>query len=163
MRVLIYKRTHKGDPDSNGVFGVNDCMGRVRALKYDAVLGVGGVGAEPVREGISSKITWIGIFPSLGRIHKRGPLVTFEHFLLFDENGPEFGAWAPSTAQRFYAGKVRYVIHNLEPTENEEINSIIKWAIKNGEKSKGARARSFKGYKVKCVSSSSQRKAARIC
>jgi hypothetical protein len=32
MRTLIYKRTHTGDPDANGCFGIYDCMGRVRAL-----------------------------------------------------------------------------------------------------------------------------------
>ena len=151
MRVLIYKRTHTGDPDNTGVFGVNDCMGRVRALSYEAVLGVGGVSAEPVREGISSKITWIGIFSSFGPINKRAPLVTFEHFLLFDENGPEFGSWAPSTAKRFYARKIRYVIHSLDPYENSELRGIIDWAIKNGSKSKGATSSKYKSFKVKCI------------
>jgi len=26
-RVLVYKRTHHGDPDHYGQFGINDCMG----------------------------------------------------------------------------------------------------------------------------------------
>ncbi len=29
LRILTYKRTHIGDPDSIGQFGINDCMGRV--------------------------------------------------------------------------------------------------------------------------------------
>lgn len=47
MRILAYKRTHTGDPDANGVFGVNDCMGRVRSLEFDAVIGVGGLVRSP--------------------------------------------------------------------------------------------------------------------
>ena len=44
MRILIYKCTHTGDPSPDGVFGVNDYMGRIRDLSYDAVIGVGGTG-----------------------------------------------------------------------------------------------------------------------
>ncbi len=43
MRILTYKRTHTGDPEANGVIGINDCMGRVRSLAYDAVIGIGGI------------------------------------------------------------------------------------------------------------------------
>jgi hypothetical protein len=42
VKVLIYKRTHTGDPTPEGVFGLSDCMGRVRAREYEAVIGVGG-------------------------------------------------------------------------------------------------------------------------
>jgi hypothetical protein len=31
VRVLVYKRTHNGDPDQFGCFGVHDCMGEVGA------------------------------------------------------------------------------------------------------------------------------------
>ena len=41
MRILTYKRTHKGDPDNRGVFGINDCMGAIRNRKFDAVVGIG--------------------------------------------------------------------------------------------------------------------------
>jgi hypothetical protein len=163
MRVLIYKRTHTGDPDESGVFGVHDCMGRVRALNYDAVIGVGGIGAEPVQEGIDSKITWIGIHPIFGPIHGRGPLVTFEHFLLFDQGGPEFGAWAPRTAKRFYGRRVRYLIHELNPTEKSELNDVIDWAVKNGCRSKGSTVAKYKGVRVKCISCPPGRKKKGVC
>ena len=39
MRTLIYKRTHPGDPDAKGRFGIYDCMGRVRAWDFEAVIG----------------------------------------------------------------------------------------------------------------------------
>ena len=35
MRTLIYKRTHPGDPDVDGLFGIHDCMGQVRAWSFD--------------------------------------------------------------------------------------------------------------------------------
>jgi len=53
MRTLIYKRTHTGDPDANGCFGIYDCMGRVRALDFDAVIGIGGIGSEAQWAGIA--------------------------------------------------------------------------------------------------------------
>ena len=37
--VLIYKRTHTGDPDKNGIFGINNCMGSVRDWEFYAVIG----------------------------------------------------------------------------------------------------------------------------
>jgi hypothetical protein len=152
MRVLIYKRTHTGDPDQNGVFGVRDCMGKVRGFKYDAVLGVGGVGGEPVCNGIDRKITWIGISPRIGRVNGRGPLVTFDHFLLFDENGPEFGSWAPSTAERFYGQKVRYVMQDIDLSERGELQDVIAWATENAGASKATAASTYRGFKVKCIS-----------
>jgi hypothetical protein len=39
MRILTYKRTHVGDPDQDGRFGIYDCMGRVRNYPFDAVIG----------------------------------------------------------------------------------------------------------------------------
>ena len=46
-RVLIYKRTHTDDPDRLGQFGINDCMGKVRDRDFDAVIGIGGISAQP--------------------------------------------------------------------------------------------------------------------
>jgi len=67
MRILVYKRTHTGDPDLNGCFGVYDCMGSVMNLQYDAVIGVGDIGFEAQAIGISGKISWIGIVFFWGR------------------------------------------------------------------------------------------------
>jgi len=61
MRTLIYKRTHKGDPDVKGHFGVSDCMGRVRQYPFDAVIGIGGIGRELAAKGIRGKVNWTGI------------------------------------------------------------------------------------------------------
>ena len=64
MRTLIYKRTHHGDPDVSGQFGIHGCMGRVRAWDFEAVIGVGGVGPEPRSEGLDCKVNWISDRPT---------------------------------------------------------------------------------------------------
>jgi len=37
MRTLIYKRTHPGDPDREGRFGIHGCMGRVRTWRFGGI------------------------------------------------------------------------------------------------------------------------------
>lgn len=88
MRILVYKRTHIGDPNKQGQFGCHNCMGQVRANNYDAVIGIGAM--HPWRGiNIASKITWIGVGTHKMAIlpGDRNPIVTFEKFALFDENG----------------------------------------------------------------------------
>lgn len=70
MRTLVYKRTHNGDPDAEGRFGIHDCMGQVRAYGYEAVIGVGGVGDEPEECGIARRVNWIGIGPHKAEVGK---------------------------------------------------------------------------------------------
>lgn len=126
MRTLIYKRTHPGDPDATGWFGINDCMGPVRAREFDAVIGVGGIGAEPEGHGLAGKVNWIGIGPCKVRaIRKRGPDVVFEHFLFYGSDGPSFRKLAPKLAARMYANNVRAVMDSLSLTERREVASIV--------------------------------------
>jgi hypothetical protein len=103
-QILIYKRTHSGDPDKEtGIFGNHDCMGQVRGRRYDAVIGVGGVGDEPQRHGIAKKLTWVGIGPHKNEMSdRRGPLVTFDHFLYYGDRGPLLDDLAPALARRIY-------------------------------------------------------------
>ncbi len=56
MRTLIYKRTHTGDPDAQGRFGIHDCMGSVREWGFQAVVGVGGRGSQAKACGIAYKV-----------------------------------------------------------------------------------------------------------
>ena len=108
-RILVYKRTHNGDPNEAGVFGCNDCMATVRDRNFDAVIGVGGISATAYK--MDGKITWIGIRPleseqqvaarivrrkqphvdrmvfSNGRWISTARKVAFEHFLAFRECG----------------------------------------------------------------------------
>ena len=128
MRTLIYKRTHTGDPDAAGRFGIHGCMGRVRAWSFDAVIGVGGIGSEPTAYGIDGRVTWIGIGPHRARAKDpRGPLVTFDHFVLFDARGPLLHEHAPRLAKRMYDGRVRVLLH---PTTEEarEIARLLRLA-----------------------------------
>lgn len=129
MRTLIYKRTHTGDPDRNGWFGIYDCMGRVRTWEFDAVIGVGGMGAEPTSHGIDGLVTWIGIGPhKIPAAGGRGPLVTFDHFVLFDAAGPSFARRAPLLARRLYGNNVRVLLHDLSDYEQREVERLLKLA-----------------------------------
>jgi len=114
MRVLIYKRTHQGDPDGRGCFGIHECMGPVRAWDYDAVIGVGGIGREPQRAKIAGKVCWIGIGPLKGRVAGDGePKVTFDHFVLFADDAPDFRDLAPTLAARMYDRNVRTLVRGM--------------------------------------------------
>jgi hypothetical protein len=130
LRTLVYKRTHKGDPDRNGVFGNEDCMGRVRRLVFDAVIGIGGIGGEPIAERIAGKVNWIGVGARTKSCNgMRGPLVTFDHFVLFEENGPELEKIAPALARRMYSrGAPRFVLNKVNENEQTEISRILKMA-----------------------------------
>lgn len=126
MRTLIYKRTHPGDPDAHGHFGIHDCMGQVRSWNFDSVIGVGGIGAEPSSHGLDGKINWIGIG---ARKHERpgarGPLVTFSHFVLYEDKGRELVIMAPTLARRLYGQNVRALLHDLSAREEEEMRGIL--------------------------------------
>jgi hypothetical protein len=125
-RVLIYKRTHHGDPDHFGQFGINDCMGQVRARNFDAVIGVGGIGLEPRKAGIAGKVNWIGIGPHK-RLGLRGPIVTFDHFLDFGEKGPDFTHLAPRLASHMYGQNVRAKNYDVNG-KRDEVAGILRLA-----------------------------------
>lgn len=97
LRVLIYRRTHAGDPCQCGIFGVHDCMGQCRSWDYDAVLGVGVDRPDPGYEGIAGRLTWVGVGPRRRQSpdRHRAPNVTFDHFCLMDAQGPLLKDCAP--------------------------------------------------------------------
>jgi len=129
MRVLVYKRTHNGDPDANGCFGAYDCMGTVRDREYDAVVGVGGIGPEAVSNDIDGQVNWIGIGPCKRYVEdKRGPEVLFEHFLYFGTDGPDFRTLAPQLAARMYGDNVRSILDGMSDAEQEEAEGIVRLA-----------------------------------
>lgn len=131
MGTLIYKRTHKGDPYREGRFGIHGCMGWVRTWPFDAVIGVGGIGAEPRKNRLDGKVNWIGIGPhKMGAVDQRGfPVVTFDHFRLFGSDGsdgPSFVELAPQLAARMlYSGNVRVFMNELNPVEQREVKKIL--------------------------------------
>lgn len=131
MRVLIYKRTHSGDPDPvTGVFGNNHCMGRVRGWVFDAVIGVGGIGTYAQAENIAGLLTWIGI-----GAHKTGnlrtPQVTFDHFWYRGDRVPRLDQIAPILANHIYGRNVRVVTSSsLTAAETAEVEKILALARK---------------------------------
>jgi hypothetical protein len=114
MRTLIYKRTHPGDPDRKGRFGIEDCMGQVRTWRFDAVIGVGGIGAEPKSHGLDRVGT-----------ARRGPVLTFDHFWLRESRGPSFTKMAPRLAARLYSRNVRVVRDSLDDEERREVDRVL--------------------------------------
>jgi len=126
MQILTYKRTHTGDPNPAGEFGIHDCMGRVRSWGFDAVIGVGGLGAEPRSFGIDRRVTWVGLNPTwTSRNSGRGQIVTFESFRLLDEHGPILQDLAPHLARRIYEKMSRMVFRSYSQTEKEEAVDVI--------------------------------------
>ena len=126
MRVLIYKRTHKGDPDDSGCFGIFHCMGQVRGWEFNAVIGVGGIGSDAVKDRIDRKVAWIGIGRQQKCIARDGyPLWVFKRFYLKNEKGLLLTQKAPNLAKRILA---RYGPRVILVEANEEINAILKLA-----------------------------------
>jgi hypothetical protein len=133
MRTLIYKRTHIGDPDpKTGVFGIHDCMGSVRARQFGAVIGVGGIGQEPRRDGIDGKLNWIGIGPIYAGDARRGPQLRFRHFIDFGQGGPLMREKYPALAARMYDKKyLRSIMHSLSPAGgrlDQDVKKILRLA-----------------------------------
>lgn len=126
MRVLIFKRTHNGDPDQRGRFGVHDCVGAVRKWGFDAVIGIGGISPEARASGIIGKVNWMGTGPrKISVPRKRGPMVTSERFHDFGTDGPEFRTLAPRLAERMYDQNVRCVMDSLSEDEYREAVGIL--------------------------------------
>ncbi|MBA2882086.1 hypothetical protein HNR65_002420 [Desulfosalsimonas propionicica] len=129
MKILVYKRTHQGDPGPDGCFGIHDCMGSVRDRVFDAVIGVGGIGAEAQSQGISGMINWIGVGPHKREVGKRGSEVTFEHFVYYGKEGLDFRLNAPLLAERMYTYNVRSALDGLTDDEKTEAMAIVQLAL----------------------------------
>jgi hypothetical protein len=121
MRILIYKRTHSGDPDpKTGVFGNHDCMGKVRDWPFDAVIGIGGVGREPQSHRIAGRLTWIGIGPQTIGCTGRGPQLIFHHFWCPGEDGPLLRTNYPALANRMYDKNRRVLMYSPSCSERQD-------------------------------------------
>jgi hypothetical protein len=128
MNTLIYKRTHTGDPDESGIFGIHDCMGRVRDWSFDAVIGVGGKSPLHGYEGIALKITWVGINPRKIGAGPRGSQLKFDYFFLWDENGPDLKTLAPNLFRFMFEDHHhrRVVMSRSLPSEMQgEVTNIL--------------------------------------
>lgn len=130
MSYLIYRRTHPFDPNRQGVFGCQDCMGNVRNWNYQVVVGVGGFGAEPRSWGMEGRLNWVGINKREGPVHpKRGvPKYTFEYFVLLEHKGPYFAAMCPRLAERLYGTPGRASFRHFRAHELAELKKLVTWA-----------------------------------
>jgi hypothetical protein len=131
-RVLIYKRTHRVDPNSEtGMFGGRDCMGAIRDRSFEAIVGVGGTQPWPGDEGFSCKLSWIGInphkFASRVQMGLRGPFMAFARFIDFGEDGPLLKDRWPYLAEHLYTKGARHIM-SLSPKEQQEVEEILKLA-----------------------------------
>lgn len=130
--VLIYKRTHKGDPDSQGIFGINNCMGQVRNWNFDAVIGMGGKSSYKGDEGIKEKVNWIGIGASKNTVLGKPPIIIFKKFCLFEEHGCLVQDIAPNLYKYMYTDYHIRVVKStsLDQTMYEEVLKILELANK---------------------------------
>jgi hypothetical protein len=131
MRTLIYKRTRSGDPDpESGVFGNHDCMGEVRDRKFDAVIGVGGLGQEAQSNRIAGKLTWIGIGPQAIDHMGRGSQLIFHHFWYRGEDGPLLETNYPALASHMYSKNARVQMHSPSGEHQESETAALDDDIK---------------------------------
>ena len=136
LNALVYKRTHRGDPDRLGTFGIRDCMGRVRRWHFDAVIGVGGKSPDRGHEEIARRINWIGITPHKTEVPGlKGPHVKFECFVLLEEDGPDLKELAPRLFKYMFEDQhVRVVLSRSLPDEMQrEVQEVLRWAAENNQ------------------------------
>ena len=126
MRILIYKRTHRGDPCKCGIFGCEDCMGRIRNWKYDAVIGIGGTSTWKGHAGISRKINWVGIGPKHRGRKGRADKIVFDHFEFYEDLGPDIHEKYPKLHKYMYNSRKRFSLFSDPQSEVwEDIEKIL--------------------------------------
>ncbi|MCA9110726.1 MAG: hypothetical protein KDA52_12305 [Planctomycetaceae bacterium] len=136
-RILLYKRTHEGDPDpATGRFGVYNCMGRVRDQDFDAVIGIGGKGPEAIRNGLAGVVNWIGVGASKSRercrFGDRVTMVRFEMFRYLVSEAVDVREVPTRLSKLMYDGKVRHIIIDERfPDELREANNLIRRSLSN--------------------------------
>jgi hypothetical protein len=131
MATLVYKMTHKGDPDSNlGFWGVEDCMGQVRGYEFDAVIGIGGRSWWTNQTSRTGEIVWIGLGPEIVAQGKRGPVLRFAHFRYFQEGELMLRKIAPNLVKA--TQNCRFRLYGFTQIQEQEIAKICKLAKKAG-------------------------------
>jgi len=129
MKILIYKRTHKGDPDGAGIFGNQDCMGKVKNWNYDAVIGIGGKSPWKEDQDIKFKINWIGLGPKKINSSGRGSGVVFSNFALFEESGEDIEDHYPHLFEYMYSSRKRFdMVPSLPDNVFNEVKNILESA-----------------------------------
>jgi hypothetical protein len=65
-------------------------------------------------------VNWIGVGSRKGLTVGRGPLVTFDHFVRFEEKGQDFRVIAPTLAERMYSTHAPRFLFNDDFNEAEQ-------------------------------------------
>jgi hypothetical protein len=129
MKTLIYKRTHVGDPNEQGCFGIHRCMGKMRSWDFDVVIGVGGIGPWPRSLDIDRKINWVGIGPTrIGNAPDGWPKLAFDHFVLWDADGPLLKDISPALVMRIYGRRARFAFGSFNAAQEQGIEKILAMA-----------------------------------
>lgn len=104
-------------------------MGGVRGYGLDAVIGIGGSGHEAEVSGLARRITWVGIGAHAVRVEaRRGPLLTFDHFVQFDAQGPLLETIASALAERMYQRGARFLLKGYSHAERKDAERVLEWA-----------------------------------
>jgi len=117
-KVLVYKMTHEGDPnDENQIWGETNCMGHVRSYGFEIVIGIGGHGDLPKKQGIAGRVIWIGHKPKQIYSMWSHPVIHFETMNYFGSKGPLLSKIAPNLARVML--KARFKMSFSENASNE--------------------------------------------
>ena len=119
---------------------MNDCMGKVRSWTFDSVIGIGGTSPDRGDEDIAERITWVGSGARPASRHRRrGPTITFEHFIRLDETGPLLRDMAPRLYEHMFLQKRiprAGLSLNLPVELQDEIREVIKWVFRSKKRKK---------------------------
>ena len=127
MRIYIYKLTHIGDPNPDGLWGYCGCTGSFLNGTYDAVIGLAGWSHKI--KALRTNVAWIGLRPEkIGRllgidVHR------LEHLLI--DPGIDVRTKAPKLFEKMFAVHRRtpYVHeHGSDPKLDRELNKILQLA-----------------------------------
>ena len=123
MATLVYKMTHKGDPDSElGFWGVEDCMGQVRGYGFDAVIGIGGRSWWRTQTSRTGEVVWIGLGPETVDQAHRGPVLRFAHFRYFREGELLLRTIAPNLDKAMR--NCRFMLYGFSRNQEQEMARI---------------------------------------
>jgi hypothetical protein len=107
-------------------------MRHIRGWTFDAVIGVGGIGAQAEQNGLKGKITWIDV-GALKTGDAMKPLMTFDSFLHLGETGTSLRTVAPLLAKRMFDRNTRATTDAaFSPKEGREIESILEMVKDSG-------------------------------
>lgn len=131
MATLVYKMTHRGDPNPElGWWGVADCMGQVRGFAFDAVIGIGGRSWWTNETNRTGEVVWIGLGPEVVDQENRGPVLRFANFRYFGEGEQMLSEIAPKLDKSMQSRRFR--LYGFSRIEEQEIQRILKLARKAG-------------------------------